>query len=443
MKKPLIIGSIFIVSLLSLFVFNKITSNRDRAELFAEAANGRFEISVTTAGELIAENSIDILGPEIVRGRDIRVNRIEIQDLVPEGSLVKKGDYVANLNRTELSNSLKDARERLIEMQRNLEMRLLDSAIQLNGLRDQIRNQEFNIVEREMTFMNSKFEPPTVVRQAEINLEQAKRVLDQTMRNYSRRYAQVNRNINNQKLWISRMDKRVNDLEEVLAGFTVIAPADGMVIYKREWRGNKRKAGSFIEPRDRVIATLPDLSSMISKIYVGEIDVNKIKKGLEVDINVDAFPAKAFKGHVSFIANIGEKLPNSNDKMFEVLIKLDNFDPDLRPSMTTGNKVLIKAMNDVIYIPTECIQAGNDGIPFVYKKNGTKQIVVTGEVNDKHMVIEAGLEPGTKVYLGNPENPEKFRLVGQDLIPLIKGLENNEFTSQLGDINNKNDKPAI
>ena len=114
-----------------------------------------------------------------------------------------------------------------------------------------------------------------------------------------------------------------------------------MVIYKKEWRGNKRKVGSTINPMDRVVATLPDLTSMISKTYVNEIDVSKMKPGQKVNITIDAFPKKAFTGTVSFVANIGEKLPNTNDKVFEVQIRVDGSDPALRPSMTTGNKIII------------------------------------------------------------------------------------------------------
>jgi hypothetical protein len=222
---------------------------------------------------------------------------------------------------------------------------------------------------------------------------------------------------------VSRISKRISDLEEVLAGFTVTAPASGMVIYKKEWRGNKRKVGSTINPMDRVVATLPDLSTMLSKTYVNEIEVSKIKPGQKVNITIDAFPKKAYSGSVTYVANIGEKLPNTNDKVFEVQIKIDGSDPSLRPSMTTGNKIVIKTYNEAVYVPTECVQAGIDSIPFVFAKNGTKRIVLLGESNEKNIIIEKGLEPGTMLYLNRPENPDDFKLIGGDLIPVLKERE--------------------
>jgi len=232
--------------------------------------------------------------------------------------------------------------------------------------------------------------------------------------------AQSTADLNHQKLHLSRETRLVNDLQDFLSKFTITAPAPGMVIYKKDRNGNKRKVGSTINPFDRVIATLPDLNSMISKVYVNEIDISKIKPGQKVSVNVDAFPQKKFNGEVFTIANVGEVLPNSDSKMFEVQIKIDGSYGALRPSMTTGNKILIRTYNDITYIPTECVQTGTDSVPFVYGKDKTKKIVLLGEANDKNIIVEKGLKKGELIYTSQPEEPEKFKLVGENLIAGIK-----------------------
>jgi hypothetical protein len=83
--------------------------------------------------------------------------------------------------------------------------------------------------------------------------------------------------------------------------------------------------------------------------------------------------------------------------------------------------VIVKTFSNVVYIPTECVHAGTDRIPFVYTKNRTRQIVVTGESNEKHIIIEKGLNPKQLVYIVQPENADEFKTEGEDLIaPLIK-----------------------
>jgi multidrug efflux pump subunit AcrA (membrane-fusion protein) len=401
--------------LIALYIFNKLASRKSTDGLFAEAIRGDFEIAISASGEIVPENSIDVKAPEVSRGRDFHATDLKIQDIVPEGTEVKEGDYIATLDKTQYDNTLKDERERLSTYRNNLEMKKLDTAVVLTALRDGIKNQRHAVEEAEIVLKNSKYEPPTTIRQAEINLDRQKRSLEQKEKGYELRVAKAKRDIEVQRIWYNRIDRRVASLEEVLAGFVIRAPSPGMVVYKRDRRGNKIKTGSSVNAFDRTVATLPDLSSLLSKIYISEIEISKVKSGLDVEIRVDAFPDKLYRGKVFTVANIGEKLENTDSKVFEVMVKLDGSDGTLRPSMTTSNKVIVKTFSDVLYIPTECVHAGTDGIPYVYTKNKTKQYVVTGESNEKNIIIESGLHPRQLVYIIQPEDADEFRTEGEDI----------------------------
>jgi hypothetical protein len=302
-------------------------------------------------------------------------------------------------------------------------MKILDTAVTLSNLRDNIKNLRFSVEEAAIALQQSKFEPPTTIRQAEISLDKANRSLDQAIRGYSLRVEQAKSDMHTNQTNLSEQRTRVGDLQVVLSKFIITAPSSGMIIYKRDRMGSKRKVGSSISPWDNVVATLPDMSSMISKTYVNEIDVSKVKAGQHVEIVVDAFPEKSYTGTVTSVANIGEQLPNADAKVFEVVIEVDGSDPILRPSMTTGNKIITKTISDITFIPLESVQTGVDSIPFVYLKNGTRQVVVLGESNENNVVIEQGLKPGVQVYLNTPEKPENYKLVGQELISVIKERE--------------------
>ena len=157
---------------------------------------------------------------------------------------------------------------------------------------------------------------------------------------------------------------------------------------------------------------------MISKTYVNEIDISKIKRGQTVRIGVDAFPDKKFTGEVTHVADVGEQLSGTDAKVFEVTIKVNEFDPIIRPSMTTGNAIVINTLYDVKYLPIDAIYS-QDSIPFVYA-NGVKQVVLLGETNENQIVVEQGLDFGDKVYISIPENADLWKFSGEDLIPVIK-----------------------
>ncbi|MCU0462928.1 MAG: hypothetical protein MUF36_13105, partial [Bacteroidales bacterium] len=198
MKKTVIITiAVALFAVVALFVFNKIFSKKDKENLFAEAQRGLFEITVSNSGELLAEKSIDIRGPELEqtsaegssqqggqRGRQgsgrsmmgggmgghFHMQDFKITDIVPEGTLVKQGDYIATLDRTSYDNTLKDAITSLQSLQSDLEMKVLDTAMSLTTLRDEIKNQRYTVEEAKITLEQSKYEPPATIRKAELDL---------------------------------------------------------------------------------------------------------------------------------------------------------------------------------------------------------------------------------------------------------------------------------
>ncbi len=451
MKRTLLItASIVAFAIVALFVFNKVFTKRDKVALYAEAKKGHFEITVSNSGTLLAENSIDIIGPVLTqssqepqqgrqgggsggsrgggggmmggmsmggsRGGDFHMTEFKITDIVAEGTVVKKGDYIASLDRTSYDNTLKDAIESLATLRNDLELKILDTAMSLTTLRDEIKNQRFTVEEAKIEVEQSKYEPPATLRKAELKLNREQRALDQKLKSFNLQKAKIISNIRSQKLSLQNQEKLVQNLQDFLAQFTIRAPSDGMVIYKKDRMGGKVKVGSSINPFDNVIATLPDLSTMLSKLYVSEIEVTKVIPGETAVITIDAFPDKSFNGKVISVANIGEVLPNSDAKMFEVMIRINGSDMTLRPDMTSWNKIIIKTIPEAIYVPLECINAGADSVQFVYKKNKTRQVVVVGELNDKFAVVKEGLSEGTMVFLVPPADASSFRLVGENLL---------------------------
>jgi len=294
--------------------------------------------------------------------------------------------------------------------------------MELRQLRDDLINLNFSMEEAEITLEQSKYEPPSTIRQAEINLQKASRAYEQAKKNYKLKVQQSKADMREAEISLSKERRRHEEMTSVLKEFDIKAPAPGMVIYKRGWDGQKRTEGSEINPWDMAVATLPDLSTMISKTYVNEIDISKVKVHQLVELGVDAFPEKEFTGVVKGVANIGEQLPNTDAKVFEVTIELNEKDSILRPSMTTSNSIITKVYDDVLYVPLEAVRA-NDSIAFVYTRGKERKVVVLGESNENFIIIEQGLNKGDKLFLSSPEDPESFKFTGLELMDIVKEKE--------------------
>ncbi len=410
-KKKLIIIACIAALLLIALAFS-LTRDKTENSIFAEVKKGDFEISVFTTGELEAKSSIQINGPEGLRSANIF--QVKIADIIPEGTVVKKGDYIAGLDKSEVGNKLKDASNDLQKFQSQYKQTQLDTALQLRQARDEMVNQEYALKEKQIAIEQSAYEPPASIRQIQLEFDRTSRTLDQSKKNYELKRNQLIAKMEEVDAALTQAQNIYDRLTALLQQFTITAPEAGMLIYQREWNGKKRTVGSTIGVWDPVVATLPNLSVMSSKTYVNEVDIRKIKTSQHVVISLDAYPEKKLTGVVTSVANVGEQSPKNDSKVFEVVIRINEKDTTLRPSMTTGNHILVDHLEHVLFIPLESIHNMGDSISFVFVKEGLSLIrkeIGTGETNENFAVVNEGLREGEKVYLSAPPNPDTYTLV--------------------------------
>ncbi|MFP3860349.1 MAG: efflux RND transporter periplasmic adaptor subunit [Bacteroidales bacterium] len=401
-KKNLIIAGILIIAIISGFIgITKTTRQEENSKLITEVKEGKFEVVVTTTGELQARQSTEIKGPEALRNRELGLREIKIIDMVQEGTVVDSGDYVAELDQTEALSKLKDIEDELEKKKSEYTKARLDTAMELKKLRNDLINQELRVEEHKLRMKQSQYEPPSTQRQAEIEYERAKRELQQAKENYQLKVEQARATMNEVEINLEKQQRTKQNMERVLEEFAITAPQNGMVIYEKNWNGEKRKEGSTISPWDLTVATLPDLSGLISITYVNEIDISRINTGQKVRISVDAFPDNVYTGTVREVANIGQEIKNSGAKVFEVTINLDETDDILRPSMTTSNQIITDAYENVKYLPLEAVHTEKDKA-FVYTINNEKKYIETGTTNENHIIVE-NIEKGEKVRLDVPQ----------------------------------------
>lgn len=384
---------------------------RDVQAIKVPARSGLFEVSVVTTGELEAKNSENIFGPDNLRSIQIWGD-IKINELIPEGTIVDSGEFVASLDQTEVVSKLKDLETELEKLESQYTKTMLDTSLNLRSTRDELVNLKFAMEEAQIAVDQSKFEPPATQRQEKINREKAERAYSQAVENYDLKYKKAKAEMQEVSATLEQARRKKQRMLDILKTFNVFAPKPGMIIYKRDWRGRKTETGSSISPWDNVVAQLPDLSKMISKTYVNEIDISKVRSGQPVQISIDAFPDRSYTGVVDDVANIGQQNQGSDAKVFEVVIAVNESDSIMRPSMTTKNEIITATYDSVLYIPLEAIH-NNDTLTYVFTDRGMrtmKKEVLVGPSNENEIIIKKGLSEGEEVYLTIPKNADDITI---------------------------------
>jgi len=191
--------------------------------------------------------------------------------------------------------------------------------------------------------------------------------------------------------------------------------------------------GSFSQ--GTAIYQLADLATMLVKINVNEVDIDKVRISMPAEVSIDAAKGALFKGHVRKVS------PSSQDSgatsattaasstnaqtviRFPVEVQLDVTDRRLKPGMSSRCSVICSRHRDVVRVPTNCItgtgsratvkivtSSMKDGKPVETIENREVSVGLRG---DDFVEITSGLKEGEKVrpnpYSGPPIPSVNFK----------------------------------
>jgi len=214
---------------------------------------------------------------------------------------------------------------------------------------------------------------------------------------------------------LERQKDIVKKLETNIANTTIIAPADGMVVYATSQR---MRWGSSSEPLDigqqvrerQELIHLPTSDKVKAEIKVHESSMQKIGVGLPVVVTVDALSEKTFTGKVAKIAMLPDAQMvwlNPDLKVYATEIHLDGEGNGLRTGMSCRASIVVEEYEDVVFVPVQSVVRIGDQPTVYVVKDGKSEArdVKIGLDNNRMIHIVSGLEVGETVLLAPPLAP--------------------------------------
>ena len=193
--------------------------------------------------------------------------------------------------------------------------------------------------------------------------------------------------------------------KKALAELEVLAPYDGMLIFEKDWRGEKPAVGQTVFPGN-TIAKIPNLDVMQARVYVLDKNAIGLQAGQKVNVKLDAYPEQQFSGTLNNVSGYSRTIKRGNPtKYFELTITIEGTSPVLQPGSKVSVEILAGRQLDKIVVPMQAI-FNEQGNSFVYLQKGdefVRQPVVAGEKNLYFVEITQGLESGDVIALSAPE----------------------------------------
>ena len=241
-------------------------------------------------------------------------------------------------------------------------------------------------------------------------IETRQRDLEKTDRQARAKMADFEAEVESARFTLQREEERLAKILEQIEKSRIISPAEGIVVYARErsrWgSGDPIQEGTEVRERQDIV-TIPQPGGMVAEAKLHETSLKKVTSGQKCLVRIDAQPGKVFEGRVSFVATLpdsGSYWSNPNQRVYRSEVVLEEGNEDMRPGMSCSIEILVDDLDDVTYVPRQCVFFdGRSTVAFVLKDDAVeRREVEVGLDNAQWVEVKSGLSEGEKVAMAPP-----------------------------------------
>ncbi len=383
---------------------NKLAA--DRQGDWTPVTRGDLVTGVDVTGTLAALDSGSFGPPQLNDVWDFKIAMMG-----PEGSEVKKGQPVLGFDTTELQKRLEEKTAEADQARKEIEKQKADLALKRE-------DERLNLAQAEASLRKStlKLDAPADLvsvkerKQVELDDNLAKQQVAATRNRITSLERAARAQIALLESKLRRAAAIVAETQSAIRQMTLLAPRNGTVVYVTNWRGDKKKIGDTCWRMERVIE-IPDLSRMIARGDVDEVDAGKITVGQRVTIRLDAHPDEEFHGTITKMSKTVQPQPQTKDpsKVLRVEIALDRSDPaKMRPGMRFQGTIELQRQRNAMLVPRNAVFVSARG-PYAVRR-GWFSISETplrlGKQNDKSVEVLSGLSATDRVLVKSEKKEE-------------------------------------
>jgi HlyD family secretion protein len=363
---------------------------------------GDLVLEVEVAGSLAATRSAFLGPPSSLEEDDFKISR-----MANEGAEVKKGTRVLQFDVGDFERELLERTAERDSAAREIERK--GHEIELQRKESELRVTEAEALARKAELkadLPEKYTAAVEMKLARIDQEAAQAELRMARQRYQHVLKLGQADLAYLRDRHTRFASRVARLQGAIDKMTVVSPLDGVVVYRTNWRGEKKKVGDECSVGEPCL-TVTDTTEMEALGEVDEMDSARVAVGQKVRVRLDALPELEWSGTVASVRpNVYRQSPRNPLKVMGIRIKLAQTDPSrMRPGMLFRGRLETARITGALLVPLTAVFARPEG-PVVFRKTATgsqKVRVVVGPRSRTQVIIAEGVQAGDQLLASDPE----------------------------------------
>jgi len=389
---------------------NLLAKVLDKAKDLVRPHRGPIMATVTERGNLQAVNVSDVICSLRPTRKNTTISST-IKWVVDDGTYVKKGERLVELDDSSHMELVKDQRNRVARAKAELlkASETLERIKKENGI--DIKVAQIDVRLADLASRQYKGNDQIQKDVLSLQVDRAALLVEKLRLRAAVKEEEAAEIVESKKAVHEQERDRQRAIEEDIARCIILAPRDGFAIYyapeQTRFGGGPQSIVAQGEPvrEGQKLMLIADLSKMALLTRIHESQIHRIRVGQKAAIRVDAFPGKAHAGAVANIATVPDHVYffKEDRKLYRVLVTIDGENKTLKPGMSAEASITVGESANALRLPVSAV-LGTAKLKYCYvlEKNELQVRQLTTGVSDGKLVeITNGLSE-TDVVLRDP-----------------------------------------
>lgn len=383
----------------------------------ATVRTGALERTLRVSGATAAANSSTLLTPMLSGSRGYGGPQhftSVLQQLVPPGSLVKKGDIVAEFDRQYMLIRLDDYRAMLISHELSVTTLNAQLDIRRKAYEQQILKAKGSLDRATLDLKTSPVRSAIQTEHFKLAVAEARARYEQLSKDLTNVIVSERAAIRNTELNLREAQMEMQRAQANADRMVVRAPIAGLAVMQtihRSGEPSQIREGDQLSPGQPYVQIV-DLRSMVVHATINQVDAEQLRLGLQARVRVDAFPDLELPARLYHIGAIASSrgFRGNYVKEIPIRLKLDKTDSRVIPNLSVNADVILDNEPQAPLIPLEAVFSGAPGEPpFAWVQGPAgweKTELELGLANHVAAAVRSGLHEGDVVATQWPLPPE-------------------------------------
>ncbi len=345
----------------------------ESTSLTYHVTRGPFTLSVRSEGTLRAHEAQVLSTPRIRRVRP------KVSWICKEGTVVDSGDVVIRLEADEIEQKVLQARDELAMAKADKERTHAEMVLERVMLESQKQSTDAALETARLQMARLSFESASVREQKRLEIDIAELESKKIKRKLQNLETIQQEEMSRLKLKIAQAQNRLTQAQNTLDKLILRAPAEGMVVYERNWM-----TGEPIKEQDTVFPSMPliripRLTVMDVELKVDETDAQKLQNNQSAWIYPTTRPDIKLPGRVIHVAKVAKPVSRgSRVRKVDVTVQIDSTHGILTAGQSADVEIVLSSVDSVVTVPLDCIFV-RDSVRVIYqhRSNGYQPWPVT------------------------------------------------------------------